>query len=52
MKNPPKLYFFADVKKPESLDSGFLEFEAWKCRGAHSGGESRSKCYSIGRLSY
>jgi len=25
----PTFYFSADVKKPESLDSGFLQFEAW-----------------------
>ena len=24
-----RIYFSADVKKPESLDSGFLQFEAW-----------------------
>jgi len=40
-------YFSADVKKPGSFESGFLVFEAWQCRSAHSGRESHSKCYII-----
>ena len=36
-------HFSADVKKPDSFESGFLVFGAWRCRSAHSGRESHSK---------
>ena len=42
----PEMYFYfsVDVKKPGSFESGFLVLGAWRCRGAHSGRESHSKC--------
>ncbi len=37
------IYFSADVKKPDSFESGLFVFGSWRCRSAHSGRKSHSK---------